>query len=68
MLAEPITMIEKEIQPVYITVADAAKLLSVSERTIFRMIKDDRLDAYKIGRATRLKREDVLALPEREED
>lgn len=50
---------------VYISVQDAAKLLSISRRTVYRMIDADKLEAYKIGRATRVKREDVLNLPER---
>lgn len=63
MLAEAIHMTEATEK--YITVKEAAELLSVSTRSIYRMIEDGELTGYRVGRrATRLKLSEVLAHPE----
>ncbi len=51
-------------QPVYLSVRQAADLISVSTRTIRRYIEQQRLPAYRVaGQPTiRIKREDVEAL------
>jgi excisionase family DNA binding protein len=46
----------------YITIVEAAKLLNVHKRTIYNRVVDGRLTQYKIGRSTRVSREEVLAL------
>ena len=46
----------------YISVADAQKILAVSRPTIYEYIKDKRLTKYKIGKATRLLRSEVLSI------
>jgi excisionase family DNA binding protein len=53
-------------QPIYLSVRQAADLLSVSTRTIRRYIKQQYLPAYRVaGQPTiRIKREDVDALLE----
>jgi len=49
----------------YITVDEAAKLLSVSTVTIYDRMKVGELKKHKIGRGTRLLRSEVMALIER---
>lgn len=53
-------------QPIYLSVRQAADLLSVSTRTIRRDIKQRHLPAYRIaGQPTiRIRLEDVEALPQ----
>ena len=48
-------------QPVYLSVRQAADLISVSQRTIRRYIEQDKLVAYRVaGSSTiRIKREDL---------
>ena len=41
---------------------EVAKILDLSVRTIDRLIEDGDLPASKIGRAVRIRRDDVLAL------
>lgn len=43
------------------TVRTAAAILNVREQTVYEWIKDNKLKSYKVGRAVRLKRGDVLA-------
>lgn len=43
------------------TVRTAAAVLNVREQTVYEWIKDNKLKSYKVGRAVRLKRSDVLA-------
>lgn len=42
-----------------LTVAEAARHLKISKKTIFRCIKDGRLEAFHVGRAVRISRESV---------
>jgi excisionase family DNA binding protein len=50
----------------YITVTQAAELLQVSEKTILRLIKAEKLDAKRVGRQWRLPTEQFLP-PARQE-
>lgn len=45
-----------------LTVSDAAKQLSLSERTLRRMITGGDLPAFRLGRAIRIRQEDVFHL------
>ena len=45
----------------WLSTAEAADLLGVVPRTLYRMIDTDGLPAYRIGRPIRLRRGDVLA-------
>ncbi len=54
--------------PDLLSTTEAAELLNVSKRTIFRLITEGDLPAYRLGRsgrAIRLHRVDVLALVRR---
>lgn len=44
----------------YISLREAAEILSVSDRTIRNMLADGRLRGYRIGKLIRLARTDVL--------
>ena len=46
--------------PLLLTVADVAWLLKIHPNTVYRMIRDGRLSAFKIGRAWRIHRENLL--------
>lgn len=48
--------------PSIVTVTEAAALARVTSTTIYNMIKRGELRRFKIGRATRLRRDEVLAL------
>mgnify|MGYP003619675459 CR=1 FL=1 len=51
------------ITPEFLSVADAAKLLAVSDRTLRRHIEHGRIPVYKVaGTAVRLRVSDVRAL------
>lgn len=45
----------------YISQADAAELIGVTDRTIRNMLADGRLRGYRIGRTVRLKRAEIEA-------
>ncbi len=50
---------EGELGPFY-TIQEAAKLLRVSEGTVWRWVRDQKLPAYRVGdRAIRIKKEDL---------
>jgi len=49
----------------WLSTAEAAKYLGISDPTLFRWIRDRRVISYKVGNATRFKREDLDALVER---
>lgn len=51
-----------------LTVEEAAAVLSVSTRTVWRMIDDGRLPMIKIGKAVRLPESGLLALGLTEKD
>lgn len=44
------------------TLQEVAKILKVSERTLYRWIKDGKLKAHKVGRNWRVKEEDLKKL------
>lgn len=52
-------------EPELLTVADVAKYLKVSQRTVREMIQRGDLRAAKIGKAYRIRKEDVLSLLEK---
>ena len=54
--------IEPEALPLLLTVKDVQRLIRISRPTIYKMIDDGRLMRKKIGRATRITREFVLAM------
>ena len=52
-----------QVEQVFIGIPDAATYLGVAEKTIRRFIRDDKLQAYRLGnRVIKLKLEDVDAL------
>lgn len=46
--------LSNEPEPLVVTVGEAAKMLRVSSRTIYKLIASGSLPAYKIGTATRI--------------
>lgn len=45
-----------------LTVAEAAELLSLSERKVWEMVRWGDLDSYKVGRARRIRRDSFETL------
>lgn len=43
----------------YVTINEAASLLKVSPRTIYRWMKEDQLQAFRIGNVTRIAIDDL---------
>jgi excisionase family DNA binding protein len=54
--------IDGEVEPIAMTVHEAAHELQVSKRTVERLIADGKLAAAKVGGQTRIMREDLVAL------
>jgi len=53
---------QKKSQPnILMTVKDVATYLSVTERTVYRLVKDHRLPAYKVGGQWRFKADMIEA-------
>ena len=53
---------QKRTQPsILMTVKDVATYLSVTERTVYRLVKDHRLPAYKVGGQWRFKADMIEA-------
>ncbi len=46
-------------QEVMLSVQEVAKMLNVSKQSIYRLIEDKRLPAYRIGNILRIKKSDV---------
>ncbi|MEK6604476.1 MAG: helix-turn-helix domain-containing protein [Nitrospirota bacterium] len=46
---------QKSLPSILMTVKDVATYLSVTERTVYRLVKDHRLPAYKVGGQWRFK-------------
>ena len=44
-----------------LTAAEVAKLLSISQQTVYEWVKSNKLQAFHLGRAVRFKREHVMA-------
>ncbi|MGY3090946.1 excisionase family DNA binding protein [Hymenobacter sp. UYAg731] len=44
-----------------LTVAEVAKLLGISQQTVYEWVKQNKLQAFRLGRAVRFKRGQVLA-------
>jgi len=47
-------------QPDYLNILEVADVLRVSKQTIYNMIRDGRINAFKCGREWRFKKEDIL--------
>lgn len=45
----------------YISLADSARMLAVSEGTVHNMLRDGRLRAYRLGRTIRLRVDEIEA-------
>ncbi|RME59061.1 DNA-binding protein [Candidatus Parcubacteria bacterium] len=45
----------------YITIPEAADLLRVSQRTVYRWIKEGKLPCFHIGNVTRIAQQDLFA-------
>ena len=54
-----------ELPQEFYTVKELAKLLRVTEMTIYRLVKRGELPAYHIGRAMRFRRDDIEAFLKR---
>ena len=50
---------QKSLPSILMTVKDVATYLSVTERTVYRLVKDHRLPAYKVGGQWRFRRQDI---------
>lgn len=48
--------------PLAISIKDAAKALGLGRTSIYQMIKDGRLEAFKLGRRTLVKTESIRRL------
>ena len=48
-----------ESRPRFVTVAEVANQLRVSNMTVYRLIQSDRLPATRVGRSYRIREEDV---------
>ncbi|MGO8851350.1 excisionase family DNA-binding protein [Mycobacterium sp.] len=48
----------------YITIAEAAECLQISDRTVRRLIADDELTGYRMGRSRRVIRIDLNEIDE----
>lgn len=48
-------------QSPYITISEAADLLRVSQRTVYRWVKDGKLPCFHIGNVTRIAEQDLFA-------
>jgi excisionase family DNA binding protein len=51
---------QTEIKPDNLNVEEVADLLRVSNQTVYNMIKDGRLPAYKVGREWRFNRQEII--------
>ena len=54
-----------ELPQEFYTVKELAKLLRVTEMTVYRLVKRAELAAYHIGRAMRFRRDDIEAFLEK---
>ncbi|HYE12460.1 MAG TPA: helix-turn-helix domain-containing protein [Patescibacteria group bacterium] len=60
-LSKSLAETEEDQRPDVLNLTEVADLLRVTNQTIYNMIKDGRLKAYKIGREWRFHRKDVQA-------
>ncbi|MFZ6027785.1 MAG: helix-turn-helix domain-containing protein [Chloroflexota bacterium] len=49
----------EQLETVYLKIADAAKLMRVSERTLYRWIRKDGLRNFRVGNVTRIALDDL---------
>lgn len=54
-----------EIRPLTVSITDAARALSLSRASIYRLVSQGDLRTYKVGRRTLVKYEDLEALRDR---
>jgi excisionase family DNA binding protein len=47
--------------PTYLTVAEAAEMMRVSDRTIYRWIREKRLKCFRVCNVTRIEEKDLYA-------
>lgn len=52
--------VDSEFDGVWMSTKDAAELLGITPRTLYRFIDEGDVPAYKFGRVLRLKRQDLL--------
>jgi excisionase family DNA binding protein len=51
----------KPIEPALLRLPEAAQFLALSERTVWQMVADGRLQSVRVGRALRFDRRDLVA-------
>jgi excisionase family DNA binding protein len=51
-----------------LTIAEVAKRLGVSQRVVYELVQDGKIEAFKIGRAIRVQPEELAAYIERRTD
>lgn len=61
---DPSTLPPPPIPPDLVTIEDAARILTVAERTIRNWIDDRKLRSYKVGGAVRISRRDLARMVE----
>ena len=48
--------------PEFVTVAEVAKVMRVAKMTVYRLVRDGRLDATRAGRSIRIHKDSLLRL------
>ena len=56
-------LLPEDDREVWISVSDAARVLSVTRQCIYKWLAENRLRQFKIGSRTLLRRDEVLAFP-----
>jgi len=56
------SQVDHSIQPIAITVAEAAKLLSLGRTTIWKLIKEGKLQTFHVGKSCRILMPSLLSL------
>lgn len=54
-----------EVRPLTVSISDAARALSLSRATIYRIVRQGDLKTYKVGRRTLIRYEDLERLRDR---
>lgn len=55
-------------QASYITISEAADLLRVSQRTVYRWVKEGEIPCFRLGNVTRIAQQDLSAFIKRHSD
>lgn len=66
MLFYDITSEDCQDLPKFLTPADVAELLCIHKNTVYKLIRRDELLAFRVGRSWRIRRENLVALVEKE--